>query len=162
MADTAKISIDGKTIDFADPEGHDRPRCRSTSGNSTPRADAFTYDPGFTSTASCESKITFIDGDAGILLHRGYQIGETGREIETSSTSATCLLHGELPKRERVLGLRAQRSPITPCFTSSSIGFFQGFPSGCSPDGDHDRRGRRPVPALLSRPRRTSTIRSSA
>ncbi|TIX72752.1 MAG: citrate (Si)-synthase, partial [Mesorhizobium sp.] len=33
---------------------------------------AFTYDPGFTSTASCESAITFIDGDAGILLHRGY------------------------------------------------------------------------------------------
>ena len=33
--------------------------------------DAFTYDPGFTSTASCESKITFIDGDAGVLLHRG-------------------------------------------------------------------------------------------
>ncbi|MFN7104464.1 MAG: citrate/2-methylcitrate synthase, partial [Pseudorhizobium sp.] len=34
----------------------------------------FTYDPGFTSTASCESKITFIDGDEGILLHRGYPI----------------------------------------------------------------------------------------
>jgi citrate synthase len=36
----------------------------------------FTYDPGFTSTASCESKITYIDGDKGILLHRGYSIGE--------------------------------------------------------------------------------------
>ena len=34
----------------------------------------FTYDPGFMSTASCESKITFIDGDKGILLHRGYPI----------------------------------------------------------------------------------------
>ena len=36
----------------------------------------FTYDPGFTSTASCESKLTFIDGDEGILLHRGYPIDE--------------------------------------------------------------------------------------
>ena len=36
--------------------------------------DQFTYDPGFTSTASCESKITYIDGEKGILLHRGYPI----------------------------------------------------------------------------------------
>src|SRR5476651_1048126 len=56
----------------------------------------FTFDPGFTSTASCESKITFIDGDAGILLHRGYQIGELA---EKSTFLDTCylLLHGELP-----------------------------------------------------------------
>ncbi len=59
--------------------------------------DAFTYDPGFTSTASCESKITFIDGDAGVLLHRGYPIGQLA---EKSSFLETCylLLHGELPK----------------------------------------------------------------
>ena len=36
--------------------------------------NTFTYDPGFTSTAACESKITYIDGDQGILLHRGYPI----------------------------------------------------------------------------------------
>ena len=36
----------------------------------------FTYDPGFTSTASCESKITYIDGDVGVLLHRGYPIDQ--------------------------------------------------------------------------------------
>ncbi|ESQ75415.1 citrate synthase [Asticcacaulis sp. AC402] len=59
--------------------------------------DAFTYDPGFTSTASCESKITFIDGDAGVLLHRGYPIGQLA---EKSSFLEVCylLLHGELPK----------------------------------------------------------------
>src|ERR1700687_6518955 len=45
-------------------------------------AGIFTYDPGFTSTASCESKITYIDGDAGILLHRGYPIDQLA---ETSS-----------------------------------------------------------------------------
>lgn len=42
----------------------------------------FTYDPGFTSTASCESKITYIDGDKGILLHRGYPIDQ----LATNST----------------------------------------------------------------------------
>src|SRR6187431_2524849 len=56
----------------------------------------FTYDPGFTSTASCESKITFIDGDKGVLLHRGYPIDELA---ENSSFLEVCylLLHGELP-----------------------------------------------------------------
>src|ERR1700740_144408 len=58
--------------------------------------DVFTYDPGFTSTASCESKITFIDGDQGILLHRGYPIDQLA---EQSSFLEVCylLLHGELP-----------------------------------------------------------------
>ena len=58
--------------------------------------DAFTYDPGFTSTASCESQITYIDGDAGILLYRGYpidQLAEQGDFLET----CYLLLHGELP-----------------------------------------------------------------
>src|ERR1700744_3780011 len=59
-------------------------------------SDRFTFDPGFTSTASCESKITYIDGDAGILLHRGYAIEELA---EKSSFLEVCylLLHGELP-----------------------------------------------------------------
>jgi citrate synthase len=56
----------------------------------------FTYDPGFTSTGSCESKITFIDGEAGILLHRGYPIQELA---EYSDFMEVCylLLQGELP-----------------------------------------------------------------
>src|SRR5664279_4158289 len=56
----------------------------------------FTYDPGFTSTASCESKITYIDGDEGILLYRGYpieQLAEHGDFLET----CYLLLYGELP-----------------------------------------------------------------
>src|ERR1043165_2197661 len=60
----------------------------------------FTYDPGFTSTASCESKITFIDGDKGILLYRGYpidQLAEHGNFIET----CYLLLYGELPSLEQ-------------------------------------------------------------
>ncbi|MSO89302.1 MAG: citrate (Si)-synthase [Rhodospirillaceae bacterium] len=60
----------------------------------------FTYDPGFTSTASCESKITFIDGDEGVLLYRGYPIEELA---EHSDFMETCylLLNGELPNQEQ-------------------------------------------------------------
>ncbi|HEX8232234.1 MAG TPA: citrate synthase [Caulobacteraceae bacterium] len=58
--------------------------------------DVFTFDPGYTSTASTESKITFIDGDEGVLLHRGYPIGQLA---EKSNFLEVCylLLHGELP-----------------------------------------------------------------
>ncbi len=56
----------------------------------------FTYDPGFTSTANCSSKITFIDGDKGVLLHRGYPIDQLA---EKSNFLEVCylLLNGELP-----------------------------------------------------------------
>ncbi len=60
----------------------------------------FTYDPGFTSTASCESKITYIDGDAGTLLYRGYpidQLAEQGDFLET----CYLLLYGELPTQQQ-------------------------------------------------------------
>ena len=64
-------------------------------------ADIFTYDPGFTSTASCESDITFIDGDKGILLYRGYSIEQLA---EHSNFLEVCyvLLHGELPNKEEM------------------------------------------------------------
>ena len=60
----------------------------------------FTYDPGFMSTGSCESAITYIDGDAGILLHRGYPIAQLA---EHSDYLETCylLLNGELPTEEQ-------------------------------------------------------------
>jgi citrate synthase len=60
------------------------------------QANVFTYDPGFTSTAACESAITYIDGSAGILLHRGYPIGQLA---EQSHYLEVCylLLYGELP-----------------------------------------------------------------
>ena len=59
----------------------------------------FTYDPGFVSTASCESQITYIDGEKGILLHRGYPIDQLA---ESSNYLETCylLLYGELPSSE--------------------------------------------------------------
>ncbi|HYV89426.1 MAG TPA: citrate synthase [Candidatus Polarisedimenticolia bacterium] len=56
----------------------------------------FTYDPGFTSTASCDSALTYIDGDEGILLHRGYPIGQLAEQSSFMEV-AYLLLKGELP-----------------------------------------------------------------
>jgi citrate synthase len=95
MVDQAKFSIGAANVEL--------PILKGTMGPDVvdirklyAATDAFTYDPGFTSTASCESKITFIDGDAGVLLHRGYPIDELA---EQSSFLEVChlLLHGELP-----------------------------------------------------------------
>ena len=60
----------------------------------------FTYDPGFMSTAACESKITYIDGDKGILLHRGYPIEQLAAKSDYLET-CYLLLHGELPNSEQ-------------------------------------------------------------
>ncbi len=60
----------------------------------------FTYDPGFTSTGSCESKITYIDGDQGILLHRGYPISELAENSDFLEVSYL-LLYGELPNEKQ-------------------------------------------------------------
>ncbi|HVY43530.1 MAG TPA: citrate synthase [Hyphomicrobiaceae bacterium] len=66
----------------------------------------FTYDPGFTSTANCSSKITYIDGDQGILLYRGYPIDQLA---DKSSFIEVCylLLHGELPTKDQLDKFRA-------------------------------------------------------
>ena len=60
----------------------------------------FTYDPGYTSTGSCESKITFIDGDKGILLYRGYPIKELAENAEYMEV-CYLLLYGELPTQDQ-------------------------------------------------------------
>ncbi len=95
MVESATLIIDNKSYDLQMIKGTDGPDVidvRALYAN----ADVFTFDPGFTSTASCESKITYIDGDAGILLHRGYNIEELAAK---SSFLEVCylLLHGELP-----------------------------------------------------------------
>ena len=95
MGDTAKITVGGTTVEMPILKGTDGPAVVDIR-KLYAEADVFTYDPGFTSTASCESKITFIDGDKGILLHRGYPIDQLA---ERSSFLEVCylLLHGELP-----------------------------------------------------------------
>ncbi len=99
MSDSkAKLTIDGKELDYSILNGSVGPRVidirklYATTG-------LFTYDPGFTSTASCDSALTYIDGDAGVLLHRGYPISQLA-EQSTFMEVAYLLLRGELPTRE--------------------------------------------------------------
>ncbi|NQE64120.1 MULTISPECIES: citrate synthase [unclassified Caulobacter] len=98
MTDKATLTIGDKNYDLPILKGSTGPDVldiRKVYGES----DHFTFDPGFTSTASCESKITYIDGDAGVLLHRGYPIDQLA---EKSSFLEVChlLLNGELPTAE--------------------------------------------------------------
>jgi citrate synthase len=95
MAKKALLSIDGQDpIELPILAGTDGPEVIDVS--SLTGKGYFTFDPGFVSTASCESEITYIDGNAGILLHRGYPIDQLA---EKASFLEVCylLLHGELP-----------------------------------------------------------------
>jgi citrate synthase len=65
------------------------------------QTDCFTFDPGFTSTASCESQLTYIDGDQGVLLHRGYSIEELS-EASSFMEVSYLLLNGELPSKAQL------------------------------------------------------------
>src|SRR5436190_1657413 len=88
-------------------------------------AKVFTYDPGFTSTASCESKITYIDGDQGILLYRGYpidQLAEHGDFIET----CYLLYYGELPTASQRKEFEHAITHHTMVHEQMSV-FFRGF-----------------------------------
>src|SRR5690606_6826174 len=59
----------------------------------------FTHDPGFTATSSCESGLTFIDGDKGILMHRGYDVADLAENCNFLEV-AYLLLYGELPNKK--------------------------------------------------------------
>jgi citrate synthase len=99
MAENAKLTLKGQDYDLPIIHGTVGPDVVDVR-KLYDGADVFTFDPGFTSTASCESKITYIDGDAGILLHRGYPIDQLA---EQSNFLEVCylLLHGELPTADQ-------------------------------------------------------------
>ncbi|MES2729639.1 MAG: citrate synthase [Pseudomonadota bacterium] len=106
MADTSGKSFtltdnqSGKSWDFPVLEGNLGPQVIDIR-TLYEETDAFTFDPSFTSTASCQSKITFIDGDKGILLHRGYDIKDLA---EKSTFLEVCylLMCGELPDESQM------------------------------------------------------------
>src|SRR3954469_13691050 len=97
---TATLSVNGSSYTYpvlegsVGPEVVDIRKLYNESG-------MFTFDPGFTSTASCQSAITYIDGERGILLHRGYPIDQLA-ENSTFMEVAFLLLHGELPNRDEL------------------------------------------------------------
>ncbi len=120
----ATINAGGKTVEMPVYSGTVGPDVIDI-GKLYTQTGMFTLDPGFTSTASCESQITYIDGDQGILLHRGYPIDQLA---EQSNFLEVCylLLHGELPNAE-------QDREFTDTITRHTMlhaqfdQFFQGF-----------------------------------
>ena len=96
---SAKLDVGSKQMDLPIHSGTIGPDVADIS-KLYAETGMFTYDPGFTSTASCESKITYIDGDEGVLLYRGYpieQLAEHGDFLET----CYLLLYGELPTHKQ-------------------------------------------------------------
>ncbi|MBT4878827.1 MAG: citrate (Si)-synthase, partial [Alphaproteobacteria bacterium] len=92
------VEVGEKKFDFSLLEGTEAPRAIDVR-NLYKETGHFTYDPGFMSTASCESKITYIDGDKGILRYRGYPIEELA-EKSTYEEVAYLLMYGELPTKK--------------------------------------------------------------
>ena len=120
----ATLSIHGKTIDLPVQSGTVGPDVIDIR-KLYAEGDVFTYDPGFTSTASCESTITYIDGDEGVLLYRGHSIDELA---EKSHFLEVCylLLYGELPTAEQLedFELRVTRHTM---LHEQMQNFFRGF-----------------------------------
>lgn len=105
----APTAAPGKVYTLTAPDGktYELPVVSGTMGPDTvdirklyEQAGIFTLDPAFTSTASCKSRITYIDGDNGILLHRGYQIEDLA-EKSTFLETAYLLLYGDLPNKQQ-------------------------------------------------------------
>ena len=124
MADTAKIALGGKDQDYAVMHGSVGPDVVDIR-KFYAQTGAFTYDPGFTSTAACQSAITYIDGDEGVLLHRGYPIGQLA---EKSSYMEVCylLLNGELPNKDELAKFSGTITRHTMVHDQMST-FFRGF-----------------------------------
>ncbi|KNG92983.1 citrate synthase [Pseudaestuariivita atlantica] len=128
MADTAHktatLTLDGQTYDlpvYSPTAGPDVIDIRKLYA----QAKVFTYDPGFTSTASCDSTITFIDGNKGELLHRGYPIDQLA---EKSHYLEVCylLLYGELPSAKE-LEVFEQTITNHTMLHEQMVNFFRGF-----------------------------------
>ena len=155
---TGTITIGDKNWDFPIYNGTIGPDVIDI-GKLYDETGMFTYDPGFTSTASCESKITYIDGDEGVLLYRGYpieQLAEHGDFLEI----CYLLLYGELPTPQQKADFDYTRHPPHDGARADEP-LLPGLPARRAPDGDHVRRASaRCRPSITTRP--TSPIRSSA
>jgi citrate synthase len=132
MADTknAKLTIGDKSWDFPIMKGVEGPDVIDISklyGDT----DHFTFDPGFMSTASCESKITFIDGDKGILRYRGYDIADLAEHSNFLEVSYL-LLNGELPDPKQYQDFRTRITNHTMVHEQLQF-LYRGFPRRSHP-----------------------------
>jgi len=121
---TATLTVDGKSIDLpiysgsVGPSVIDVRKIYAQTGH-------FTYDPGFTSTAACESDITYIDGDIGQLLYRGYSIDQLAND---SHFLEVCylLLYGELPTAAQLEDFESRVTNHT-MLHEQMTNFYRGF-----------------------------------
>ena len=124
MAEDAKLHVAGKDVQFPvrsgtiGPDVIDIRKLYAQTGT-------FTYDPGFTSTASCDSALTYIDGDEGVLLHRGYPIGQLAEESSFMEV-AYLLLNGELPSGDELIKFTGTITRHT-MLHEQLAGFYRGF-----------------------------------
>lgn len=121
---TAKLTIGDQSYDFPILEGAVGPSVVDIRSLYS-QTGMFTYDPGYTSTASCDSAITYIDGDKGELLYRGYPIGQLA---EQSHYLEVCflLLYGDLPSATELADFEARVTRHTMVHEQMHY-FFRGF-----------------------------------
>ena len=119
----AVLQLDGKAIDLPIYSGTLGPDVIDV--KDVLAAGHFTFDPGFMATAACESKITFIDGNKGVLLHRGYPIDQLATKADYLET-CYLLLNGELPTAEQKTEFDAKVRNHTMVHDQVSR-FFNGF-----------------------------------
>ena len=119
----AQLQIEGKTIDLPIYPGTMGPEVVDV--RKLAQSGYFTYDPGFMSTASCDSKITFIDGDEGTLLHRGYPIDQLAAKSDYMEV-CFLLMYGELPNKQQKERFIARIKKHT-MLHSQIWQFFNGF-----------------------------------
>ena len=124
MADSMTLSLADKQLSYPVLQGSVGPEVVDIR-KFYAQTDAFTYDPGFTSTASCQSKLTYIDGDQGVLLHRGYPIGQLP-EKSSFMEVAYLLLNGELPTADQFDAFRYTITRHTMVHEQLAT-FFRGF-----------------------------------
>jgi citrate synthase len=121
---TATISIGGKTAEMPVMSGTLGPDVIDIRKLPS-QLDVFTFDPGYGETASCTSKVTFIDGDKGILLHRGYPIAQLAEEASFEEV-IYLLLNGELPNATEYQQFRQTLTNHT-LLHEQIRNFFNGF-----------------------------------
>ncbi|MBN8818340.1 MAG: citrate synthase [Sphingomonas sp.] len=121
---TVKLGVDGKELEYQLLEGSVGPKVIDIR-KLYAQTGLFTYDPGFTSTASCDSALTYIDGDEGVLLHRGYSIEELSEQSSFMEV-AYLLLRGNLPSKDELASFNNTITRHTMVHEQLST-FYRGF-----------------------------------
>ncbi|MBI2437376.1 MAG: citrate (Si)-synthase, partial [Lentisphaerae bacterium] len=132
MTDTAKLIIDGKERSFGIVQGSKGERAIDITGLRE-QSGLITLDTSLANTGSCLSRVTYIDGEKGALLYRGYPIEELAKK-STFVETAYLLIHGELPTKDE-LAVFSNRLNISSLIHEDMRHFFVAFPKYAHPMG---------------------------